>query len=61
MNEKRAKICRWIWRNLERNALEHYEYLTFFQKLKWGFNKKKYVEWFCENNKQNYPYLQARR
>lgn len=61
MSEKRAKIYRYLWRSLERNALEHYKYLTFFQKLKWGFNKKKYVEWFCENNKQYYPYLREKR
>ena len=61
MSEKRSKICRSSWRDLEREALEHYEHLTFFQKLKWGFNKKKYVEWFCENNKNRYPYLQVRR
>lgn len=57
MSEKNNKIYRYVWRNLERNALEHYEYLTFFQKLKWGFNKKKYVKWYCENNKQYYFYL----
>ena len=52
MGEKKNKIYRYVLRNLERNALKHYEYLTFFQKLKWGFNKKKYVKWYCENNKK---------
>ena len=61
MSEKSNKTYRYVWRELERNALRHYEYLTFFQKLKWGFNKKKYVEWYCENNKQNYYYLRVRR
>lgn len=60
MSEKSNKVYRYVWRNLERNALEHYKYLTFFQKLKWGFNKKKYVKWFCENNKKNYYYLRKK-
>ena len=40
MSEKNNKFYRYVWRNLERNALEHYEYLSFFQKLKYGFKKK---------------------
>jgi hypothetical protein len=54
MSEKRYKSYRRVRKNLERNALEHYENLTFFQKLKWGFNKKKYIKWYCENNKRYY-------
>ena len=57
MSEKKNKASRYVWRKLERNAKEHYEWLTFFQKFKWGFNKKKYVKWYCEKNKQYYPYL----
>ena len=57
MSEKNNKIYRYVWRNLERNALEHYESLSFLKNLKWGFNKKKYVKWYCENNKQYYFYL----
>ena len=57
MSEKNNKIYRYVWRNLERNALEHYEWLSFFHKIKYGFNKKKYVKWYCVNNKQSYPYL----
>ena len=60
MSEKSNKLYRRLWRSLERNGLEQYEYLTFFQKLKWRFNKKKYVEWYCENNNQNYYYFRAR-
>ena len=52
MSEKKSKKNRYAWRNLERNAIEHYEYLTFFQKLKWRFNKNKYINWYCESNKQ---------
>ena len=52
MSEKSAKKYRYVWRNLERNAIEHYEWLTFFQKLKWRFNKKKYIQWYIESNKQ---------
>lgn len=59
MSEKLNKVYRYVWRNLERNVLEHYEYLTFFEKLKWGFNKKKYVKWYC--NKHNYFYLRGRK
>ena len=40
MSEKSNKIYRYVWRNLERNALTHYGYLTFFQKFKWGFIKR---------------------
>ena len=57
MSVKNNKFYRYIWKNLEKNALEHYEYLSFFQKLKYRFNKKKYVKWYCEKNKQYYPYL----
>ena len=32
MSEKNNKTYRYVWRNLERNALEHYEYLSFFLK-----------------------------
>lgn len=60
MSEKNNKIYRYAWRSLERNAIEHYGYLTFFQKLKCGFNKKKYIKWYCENNKRHYPYLNGR-
>lgn len=28
MSEKNNKIYRYVWRNLERNALKHYEYLN---------------------------------
>lgn len=43
MSEKNNKFYRYICKNLEREALEHYEYLSFFQKLKYKFNKNKYV------------------
>ena len=57
MSVKKNKFYRYVWKNLEKNALEHYKYLSFFQKLKYRFNKKKYVKWYYEKNKQYYPYL----
>ena len=60
MSERSNKTYRRILRNLERNALLRYRCLTFFQKLEWGFNKKKYIKWYCENNKQYYFYSNGR-
>ena len=51
MSEKSNKIYRYVLRNLERNILTPYGYLTFFKNSNGKFNKKKYVEWYCENNK----------
>lgn len=61
MSEKSNKAYRYVWRNLEQRALQVYKSLNFFQKLKWGFNKKKYIEWYCENNKHFYKRLRERR
>lgn len=43
-DEKYNEAQRRILREIERRGLREYESLSFLQKLKWGFNKKKYVE-----------------
>ena len=55
MSEKYNKVQRHILREIERRGSQEYESLSFFQKLKWCFNKKKFVESFREEHtKYNY-------
>ena len=54
MSEKQERRKRVIMSKLRKRALLEYFALSFWEKLKWKFNKDAFVKHYIEYNKESY-------